>query len=212
MIKKIKILEYIHNFIVVDKYIIYELFNYKRVHGAYKVLYFLEKNKFLKSSKPFTFYNTIYTTSYKTNNLLSRKNKVYNINNSYNVLHELFLSYIVIFFVKKYNYKYYDLIPNRLCRTFWSEHIPDLLININDEIIYIEYERSSKNIERLEENIIKNNISCDKQIWICENNYIYNNVIKIFKDFNIQGQVLKKEVIIDYLKGKCADENYKLYF
>ncbi len=212
IVNEYELIEYIYNFLVVDKYIIYEIFGYKNVRTAYKRLLNLEKKKMIYGRKPFTEKNKIYTTTLKANKLLNSKTRLYKITNSYNILHELFLSYIVIFFIKKYKYSYSDIIPNRISKEYWSEHIPDLLINKNDKIIYIEYERTSKRIERIENNIIRNNLSCDEQIWICENNYIYRNVKKTFNEYNIKGIVFKKEEIINYLSKELKDENYRLHF
>ncbi len=211
MIKDLKILEHTYKFIVVDKYIIFEIFNFNFVKSSYQRLSLLEKQKYLKGSKPFTDYNKLYTTTNKTNKLLGYNTKVYNLK-SLNVLHELFLSYIVIFLIKKYNYNYSEIIPNRISKTFWSEHIPDLLIKNQNETIYIEYERTSKNIDRLENNMIRNNLSCDKQIWICENRYIYTHVVKNFENYNINGIAFTKDEVIEFLRKECNDENYRINF
>ncbi|WP_288979316.1 hypothetical protein [uncultured Parvimonas sp.] len=208
----LNILKYIYDFVVIDKYILYEIFKYKNTKSAYNKLLYLEKNNLIKGKNIFVNYNKIYTTTRKANRLLNFDTKEYTIKNSYNVLHELFLSYIIIYLVKKHNYSYDDFIPNRISKTYWSEHIPDLLVKKENQIIYIEYERTEKTIDRLENNAIKNNLSCDYHIWICETKYIYNRLMKAKEEFNLNIKCLMKKEITDYLKKECKDENYRLYF
>ena len=92
----LNILKYIYDFVVIDKYILYEIFKYKNTKSAYNKLLYLEKNNLIKGKNIFVNYNKIYTTTRKANRLLNFDTKEYTIKNSYNVLHELFFSYIII--------------------------------------------------------------------------------------------------------------------